>query len=70
MEQFYEKSHAENEHQKLTPDSFLVLVNKSNNHCMQEIFLKLKYSERGLSKSCKKVNFSNPVNFNGQDYEK
>ena len=26
-------------------------------HCMQEIFLKIRYFERGLSKSLKKVNF-------------
>ena len=40
---------------------------------MQEILLKIRYFERGLSKCFKKVNFfflSNPVHFNGQDYEK
>ena len=40
---------------------------------MQEILLKMRYFERGLSKSLKKVNFiflSNPVPFNGQDFLK
>ena len=40
---------------------------------MQEILLKVRYFERGLSKTFKKVNFiflSNPVPFNGQSYQK
>ena len=40
---------------------------------MQEILFKIRYFERGLSKSLKKVNFiflSNPVPFNGQNYQK
>ena len=40
---------------------------------MQEILLKIRYFERGLSKSLKKLTLfllSNPVPFNGQDYEK
>ena len=40
---------------------------------MQEIILKIRYFERELSKSLKKVNyifFSNPVLFNGQSYQK
>ena len=40
---------------------------------MQEIFLKVRYFERGLSKSLKKVNFiffSNLVPFNAQSYQK
>ena len=40
---------------------------------MQEIFLKIRYFERELSKSLKKVNLfflSNPVHFNGQNYQK
>ena len=40
---------------------------------MQEIILKIRYFERGLSKSLKKVNFvflSNSVPFNGQSYLK
>ena len=41
---------------------------------MQEIILKIRYFERGLSKRLKKVNsiFSilNPVPFNGQSYQK
>ena len=40
---------------------------------MQEFLLRIRHSERGLSKSLKKVKFiflSNPVPFNGQDYKK
>ena len=40
---------------------------------MQEILLKIKYFERGLSKSLKKLTLiflSNPVPFNGQSYQK
>ena len=40
---------------------------------MQEILFKMRYFERALSKSLQKVNFiflSNPVPFNGQDYDK
>ena len=41
---------------------------------MQEIILKVRYFERGLSKSLKKGNFifflSNPVSFNRQNYQK
>ena len=40
---------------------------------MQKIILKVKYFERGLSKSLKKVTsffLSNPVPFNRQNYQK
>ena len=40
---------------------------------MQEILFTIKYFERGLSKNLEKVNFiffSNPVPFNGQNYQK
>ena len=40
---------------------------------MQEIVLKVRYFERGLSKSLKKGNFIfsfDPVPFNGQAYQK
>ena len=40
---------------------------------MQEILLKVRYFERGLSKSLKKVTsffLSNPVPFNRQNYQK
>ena len=40
---------------------------------MQTILLKVRYFERGLSKSLKKGNFiffSNPVPFNRQNYQK
>ena len=39
---------------------------------MQEIIFKIRYFERRLSKTFKKVNFFfwNPVPFNGQNYQK
>ena len=40
---------------------------------MQEILLKIRYFERGLAKSLKKVSLiflANPVIFNGQSYQK
>ena len=40
---------------------------------MQEILLRIRYFERGLSKSLKKVNFifsCEPSPFNGQSYQK
>ena len=40
---------------------------------MHEIVLKIRYFEKGLSKSLTKVNFfflSNPIPFNKRDYEK
>ena len=39
---------AENMHQKLVPDPFLILVNNPKQPCMQEILLKIRYFERGL----------------------
>ena len=48
------ENHAENMQQKLVPDLFIILV---NNHCMKESHLKVRYFERGLSKSLKKGNF-------------
>ena len=47
---FVWKNHAENMHQKIIPDSFLVLVNNQNRHYMQEILLQTGYFEIGLSK--------------------
>ena len=60
-------------HQKLLPDPFLILVNNPKQPCIQEIYLKIRYFERGLSKSLKKVYFFfllNPVSSNGQSYQK
>ena len=50
-------SHAENVHQKLVPNPFLILVKNTKSHCMVEIPLKIRYFQRGLSKSLKKLNF-------------
>ena len=41
----------------LVPDSFLILVNKTKQPLHARKFLKIRYFERGLSKSLKKVNF-------------
>ena len=65
------KNHAENVHQKLVADSFLILL--SNPKQSLHAILKIRYFERGLSKNLKKVNFIfplNPVPFHGQSYQK
>ena len=51
----------------------IILLNNPNSHCMQETILKVRYFERGLSKSHKKVTFFlllSPVSFNRQNYQK
>ena len=35
-------------YQKLVPDHFWISVKTQNNHCIQEIILKIRYFERGL----------------------
>ena len=55
-------------HQKLLPNPFFILVNNP-----KQAFLKIRFFEKGLSQSFKKVNFIfllNPVPFNGQKYQK
>ena len=62
------KNHAENVHQKLVPGSFFILVNNP-----KKILLKIRYLERGLSKTLQKVNFIfsfKPIPFNVQSYQK
>ena len=56
VEYFLWKNHAENVHQKLVPDPFLILVKNQNSNCMQESLLNIRYFDRGLSKIRKKVN--------------
>ena len=51
------EKHAKNVHQKLVPGSSFILVNTQSSHCTQEILLKIRYFERGLSKTLEKVNF-------------
>ena len=63
--------HAKNMHQKLVPDSFLILVNNPK----QPLHVRnlLTYFKRKLSKSLKKFTLfflSNQVCFSGQGYEK
>ena len=42
---------------KASPRPFSFSSITQNSHCMQEILLKIRYFERGLSKSLKMVNF-------------
>ena len=59
--------------QKLVLDLSIFLVNNPKQPLHAKIILKVKYFERGLSKSYKKGNFiflSNPVSFNRQNYQK
>ena len=44
-------------HQKLVPPSFLILVNHTKHSLYAIISFKIRYFERGLLKSLKKVNF-------------
>ena len=59
---------------KASPRLFLILVNTLKEPLHARSSLKIRFFERGLSKSMKKLTFiyffSNPVPFNGQDYEK
>ena len=60
-------------HQKVVPDPFLVLVNNPKQPCMQKTILKIRYFERGLSKSLQKLTLFfvlNPAPFNWQSYQK
>ena len=51
--------------QKLVPDLFIIF------HCMHKIILKVRYFERGLSKSLKTSFFLlNPVSFNRQNCQR
>ena len=59
-------------HQRLVPDTFLILVNNPKQSLHARNSFRNKHFERGLSKSLKKVNFfflSNPVSFNEQSYK-
>ena len=61
-------------HQKPVPDPLFYFGKQpKNSHCMQEILLKTRYFERGLSKTLKKQTLlflSNAALFNGQSYQK
>ena len=60
-------------HQKLALYPFLILVNNQKRHCIQEILSKIRYFADDYQKALKNLNvyfLSNPVPFNGKDYEK
>ena len=53
------ENHAEMVHQKIVPDSFLVLViNLKQPLYVRNVFKKIRYFERGLSKNFIKVNLN------------
>ena len=55
-------------YQKLVPDLFLILVNKPKQPWHQQILLKIRCFEKGLSEALKKlilVFFLNPLPLNG-----
>ena len=54
---FLWKNHAQNVHQMLAPDPFLILLNNPKQPLHARNSLKIRYSEKGLSKSIKKVKF-------------
>ena len=55
--EFLWKYYAENMHQKLVADPFLILVNSPKQPLHARNCLKIRYFERGLSKSLKQVYF-------------
>ena len=57
MRNIFIENHAENVHQKLAPDSFLILLINPEQPLHVRNYFKNKVSERGLSKSFKKVKF-------------
>ena len=67
------KNPAEGVHQKLVPDSFLILVNNPKQELHARNSFKIRYFERRSSKSLKKLNLLfllKPVPFNEQCYKK
>ena len=70
---FLGEKYAENVHQKLVPDPFLILVSSPKQLMYAETLLKIRYFERRLSKKPLKVNLLftlHAVHFYGQDFEK
>ena len=66
-----EKSHAENVHQKLAPDSFLILVNNLKQPSHARNSFKNKIFWKDYQKALKKLNLFFLLNlapFNGQSY--
>ena len=54
------KNHAENVYQKLAPDPVLILLNNPKQQLHARNYFqnfKIRYFEKGLSKSLKKINF-------------
>ena len=50
--------YAENEHQKLVPEHYLILVNRNIANALKKVlWKKVQYFERGLSKVLKNFNF-------------
>ena len=60
-------------HWRLVPDPFLILLNSPKQSFHAKNSFKIRYFERGSSKSLRKVNFIfflNPAPFNGKNYQK
>ena len=67
------ENHAENVHQRLVPDPFLILVNNSKQSLYAINSFKNKIFWKRVVKKLKKVNFIfsfKPISFNGQSYIK
>ena len=70
---FSKKNHTENVQQKLVIELFIILVNNPKQPLHARNFLKVRYFEKGSSKSLKKVTLfflSSPVSFNRKNYQK
>ena len=58
---------------KASPKPLFYFGMTRNNHCMEEILIKIRYYGRGYQKAFKKLTFlflANPVPFSGQSYQK
>ena len=58
---------------KASPKPLFYFGIAQNNHCMQEILLKIRYYGRGYQKALRKLTLfflTNPVPFGGQSYQK
>ena len=58
---------------KASPKTLFYFRTTQNNHCMQEIILKIRYYRRGHQKALKKLTLFflvNQVPFSGQSYQK
>ena len=64
------ENNTENVLRKLAPDPFSILINNAKQPLHQEILLKVRYFDKGLSKSIENFFLSISIPFHGQSYKK